>query len=85
MEIRLLQEAEEILRDGVLQPRRSNRNELLAIKAGAYEYEQLLNISSQLMEKIELEWLNSKLPETPDSKRIEAILVDIRNELYSTW
>ncbi|MBO9636380.1 MAG: nucleotidyltransferase domain-containing protein [Chitinophagaceae bacterium] len=83
--IRLLQEAQEILRDGVLQPRRNNRDELLAIKAGAYEYEELLDMSSRLMEQIELEWLNSKLPETPDSKRIEAILVTIRNELYSSW
>lgn len=83
--IRLLQEAEEILRDGVLQPRRRNREELLAIKSGLYEYEQLLDLSSTLMEKIELAWLNSKLPETPDSKRIEAILVTIRNELYSSW
>jgi hypothetical protein len=83
--IRLLQEAEEILRDGVLQPRRSNREELLAIKAGAYEYEQLLQMSEDLMQRIEHAWLNSKLPETPDSKRIEAILVTIRNELYSSW
>lgn len=83
--IRLLQEAEEILRDGTLNLKRNNREELLRIKAGEYEYDQLLNMADELLQKTERAWLNSKLPETPDEKRIEAILVIVRNELYSSW
>jgi len=83
--IRLLQEAEEILRDGTLQLKRSNRDELLKIKAGEYEYDQLLTMADELLQKTERAWMNSKLPETPDAKRIEAILVIVRNELYSSW
>lgn len=83
--IRLLQQAEEILRDGELNPRRSNREELLAIKSGAYEYDELLQMADELMKRTHLAWIDSKLPETPDKWRIEAILVTIRNELYSSW
>lgn len=83
--IRLLQEAEEILRDGTLNLKRSNREELLKIKAGVYDYDLLLAMADELLVNTEKAWLNSKLPETPDDKRIEAILVIVRNELYSSW
>ncbi|MDU1891812.1 MAG: nucleotidyltransferase domain-containing protein [Dysgonomonas sp.] len=81
--IRLLQVAEEILRDGVLNVKRTNRDELLAIKSGKMEYDDLLEKANNLMEKIEKYASNSILPETPDIVSIEKVLVKMRNELYS--
>lgn len=83
--IRLLQTCEEILRDGKLNIQPSNREELLQIKAGARSYEELMAMSDELILKSEAALAISQLPDEPDKKRIEAILVTIRNELYSIW
>jgi uncharacterized protein len=80
--IRLLQVAEEILREGKLQVKRSNREELLSIKAGNYQYDDLLTMANALMERIEIAAVQSPLPETPDKTKVEAVLVKMRNELY---
>lgn len=80
--IRLLQVAEEILRTAQLQVRRSNRDELLAIKSGAFEYTHLLAMADELMERIKQSNKESRLPEWPDKHRLEAVLIEMRNELY---
>jgi hypothetical protein len=80
--IRLLQVAEEILRDGKLQVRRSNREELLGIKSGAWPYEELLSMTDTLMERIEAAASTSTLPLEPDKHRAEALLVSMREQLY---
>jgi hypothetical protein len=51
--IRLLQTADQILSKGSLNIRVSDREELLAIKAGVMEYDALLQMSDALMESIE--------------------------------
>jgi hypothetical protein len=81
--IRLLQSAEQILSTGTLNIKVTNREELLAIKAGEMEYDALLQKADDLIERIELLYKTSTLPETPDSKKITAILVEMREELYS--
>jgi hypothetical protein len=80
--IRLLQVAAEILRDGILQVVRSNREELLAIKAGNYQYDELLALSNTLMQQIESAAQTSLLPAEPDREKIEKVLVAMRHELY---
>ncbi|WP_276479373.1 DNA polymerase beta superfamily protein [Paraflavitalea pollutisoli] len=80
--IRLLQVAEDILASGKLTVRRSNRAELLSIKSGQYQYEDLLSMADSLMERIEAAALISQLPEQPDSLLVEAALVNIRTILY---
>lgn len=80
--IRLLQVAEEILDTGQLRVKRPNRNELLSIKAGEVGYDDLLNKANELISKIETSYLSCCLPETPDVKAIEQILVEMRMELY---
>ena len=81
--IRLLQVAEEILRDGQLNVRRPNREELLSIKAGNFQYEQLLEMADRLMAKIEAAYTASALQDAPDKGKVEAILIEMRNELYA--
>lgn len=80
--IRLLQVAEEILRDGRLNVRRPNRDELLAIKRGEFSYETLLEMAETLMERIETAAQHSPLPEAPDESRVNAALVRMREKLY---
>jgi len=80
--IRLLQVAEEILATGQLHVRRSNREELLSIKAGNAEYDNLLKQANHLIERIESAYLLSSIPETLDKEMIEKVLVKMRMELY---
>ena len=80
--IRLLQVAEEILTAGRLYLKRPNREELLSIKAGNAEYDDLLNQATGLIERIEAAYTSSSLLETPDEKAIEKILAEMRMELY---
>ena len=81
--IRLLQVAEEILTTGQLRLQRPNREELLSIKAGAVEYDDLLHQANGLIERIEAAHTSSSLPPTPDEKAIEKILIEMRKELYN--
>ena len=82
--IRLLQVAEEILTTGQLRLKRPNREELLSIKAGNAEYDDLLNQATGLLKRIEVASTSTPLPEKPDEKAIERILVEMRTELYVT-
>jgi len=80
--IRLLQVAEEILTTGQLHVKRPNREELLFIKAGLAEYDGLLRQANALTKRIESFHVTSLLPESPDVKAIERVLVEMRMELY---
>lgn len=81
--IRLLQVALEIVRDGELNVKRRNRDELLLIKRGELDYDEVLKMAEKLMLQIEQETTKSKLQEKPDAQLIESILVEIRAELYA--
>jgi len=80
--IRLLQTAEQILSKGTLNIRVSNREELLAIKAGGIEYDALLEMADNLIASIEKHYQTSTLPDTPDVAKAKAVLVGIREMLY---
>ena len=80
--IRLLQVAEEILRDGKLNVRRTNRQQLLDIKSGNMDYDNLLTMADKLMENIESYCLSSSLPDVPDKEKAEMVLIEMREELY---
>ena len=81
--IRLLQTAEQILETGKLNIRVTNREELLSIKSGNLEYDDLLNKADDLIERIEKLYLVSNLKETPDEHKLKNLLVSIREELYN--
>ena len=80
--IQLLQTAEQILSKDTLNIRVSNRDELLAIKAGVMEYDALLEMADALIVSIEKYYSTSALPESPDVEKVVGILVGIREELY---
>jgi len=81
--IRLLQLAEQILKLGQLNIRVNNREELLDIKAGKREYDELLKLADALLSQIEHSYTISDLTEFPDKAKAEQILVEIRTELYN--
>lgn len=80
--MRLLEMAEEILKDGKLLVRRPNRDELLAIRRGDWEYDALIALAEAKLARIEALYLNSPLPERPDKLRIERLLVETRKGFY---
>jgi hypothetical protein len=80
--VRLLQSAKQIFENDQLLVRVSNREELLAIKAGNETYETLLEIAETLIQEIEKVFHVSKLQETPSKEMAEQTLIAMRNELY---
>ena len=80
--IRLLQSAVNIFRNNQLEIRVKNREELLDIKAGKWDYDDLLLFSDQLIEELNFLSENSSLPDYPDQKKAEKLLIEIRTQLY---
>lgn len=81
--IRLLQTAEQILATGKLTIRVPNRDELLAIKAGEREYEELLDLADRLIASIEEKYKTSTLSGCPDEEKALQTLIGIREALYA--
>lgn len=80
---RLLDVAEEILAEQKIQVLRPNRAELLSIKAGEFEFEDLLLRAQDKMAKIEQLYHACTLPDSPDLAQINAILYQLRVDIYA--
>lgn len=75
---RLLDMAEEIVTEGVIRVRRPNRDFLLRIRAGEFDYEYLVQSAEERLRKIQAAFEKSSLPERPDRQKINRLLVEIR-------
>lgn len=80
---RLLDMAYEILKEGEIKVRRPNREELLLIRSGHFEYDELIELANKKMDQVKLAFENSKLPAVPNLTAINELLLDIRKELYA--
>ncbi len=80
--IRLLQSAEQILANGKLNIRVNNREELLEIKSGNREYNDLLLLADNLIVSIEKNYETCTLQDFPNKQKTENILVQMRTQLY---
>lgn len=80
--IRLLQTAENIFKTGKLEIRVENREELLNIKLGNEDFENLIFKAEQIIEKTEQFFQKSDLQDEPNYERIEKVLIQMRKELY---
>ena len=80
--IRLLETARDLARDGTLRVRRDNRDELLAIKRGAFTYDALLARAEALMAESAVLFAQSALPDAVDKEAAIAALVAMREALY---
>ena len=79
---RLLNMAEEIAREGMVNVRRHDRDFLLKIRSGAFSYEELVEVANEKIIQIEDLYERSSLPEEPDVAKAEEILVEIRERMY---
>ena len=80
---RLLQMAEEIAISGELNVRRPNREFLLQIRRGEFEYEELVAEAEQLVTRVEAAFAVSILPAAPDKEAAEQLLRRVRQSFYS--
>lgn len=79
---RLLAIAEEIVRDGKINVFRPDRDYLLSIKSGAYEYEELLSMAEDKITELQELYEKSKFPDFPDQEYLEGLLIDVREKVY---
>ncbi|XOV66322.1 MAG: DNA polymerase beta superfamily protein [Fluviicola sp.] len=80
---RLLHMAREIAKEGRVNVRREDREFLLSIKNGEYEYEDLVaQAESQKLALVEL-FEASDLPMEPDAVLAEKLLVEVREAFYN--
>jgi len=76
--LRLLEMAGEIAREGILRTRRPNREYLLQVRAGEFEYDELVDRAEGLLSEVQAEFERSSLPNEPDRDAVEALLIEIR-------
>ena len=79
---RLLKMAEEIATEGEIKVYRNDRAYLLSIKAGEFEYDELVEKAEKMKEALPALFANSNLPAEPDIEKINQILIKMRNEYY---
>lgn len=79
---RLLDMAEEMLREGKVNVRRPNREALLQIRKGAFDYDELIELAEQKLVAIEAAFNASSLPDAPNLEEIEPVLIEIRQKWY---
>ena len=78
--LRLLDMAGEIAREGVLRVRRPNRDYLLRVRSGEFSYDDLVRRAEDQLEAVQTDFGSSPLPDQPDRDRVNALLVEIRDE-----
>lgn len=78
---RLLAMAEEIAKEGKINVRRPDRDFLLKIRSGVFQYDDLLQIAEEKIDKLEELFAQSNLPEMPNVQEINAFLVEMREEI----
>ncbi|MEO7099127.1 MAG: hypothetical protein ABI162_07175 [Luteolibacter sp.] len=64
--------------EGVLRIRRPNPEYLLRIRAGEFEYEELVTRAEQQLAEVIEAFEKSTLPEQPDRDQVNRLLVEIR-------
>lgn len=79
---RLLDMAEEILTEEKINVKRENRDELLRVRNGEWQYDELIEMAKSKMSLVEKACSTSNLPDEPDYEMIEDLLIGIRKELY---
>jgi hypothetical protein len=79
---RLLHMAKEIASENTINVKRTDRNFLLAIKEGAFEYDTLVNWAEERKVELEALYATSNLPERPDLNTINDVLIHTRTRFY---
>ncbi len=80
---RLLDMAVEILSTGKVIVKRPNREALLAIRRGEFEYNELIAMANQKLKAIDTAFASSQLPDQPNFAQINQLLFEIRKAWYA--
>lgn len=79
---RLLSMAEEIALYRQVIVKRNDREFLLKIRNGHFEFDELMQLVEEKMDRIKELYKNADLPEQPDIKKAEDISIQIRTKFY---
>jgi uncharacterized protein len=80
---RLLNMAFEIATEGKIITRRADRDYLLKIRSGAFEYDELVKIANEKIEHIKLAFETCSLPEMPNFEKGNQLLIEMREAWYN--
>lgn len=80
--IRLLKMSHEILRDGEVIVRRPDAEELLAIRDGAFDYDQLVETAERMDAELDDLYEKSTLPHSADKEAINTLFMNIVKEYW---
>lgn len=80
---RLLHMAKEIASENTIHVKRPDREFLLDIKQGKYEYDELVTWATELKTDLESLYADSNLPDRPNLKTINELLINIRTDFYT--
>jgi len=61
---------------------RPNRDELLSIRRGEWQYDALIKKAEEKMQEVESAFEVSELPENPEINQVNNLLVRLRGILY---
>lgn len=81
--VRLMRMCEEILTDGVVHVKRPDAQELLAIRNGAWSYEELIKWAESQDQKMNALYETSSLPHTADIKAINDLYMQTTEEFWA--
>lgn len=81
---RLLNMAEEIALQGAVIVKREDRDFLLSIRNGEFEFDELMRMVEHKMDRIKIAYEKSALPDKPDIHKAEELLIEIREMFYKS-
>lgn len=81
--IRLLRMGTEIMRGEGVQVKRADREELLAIRQGKLNYDELVAMAQEYEQKLEALYQTSTLPHTASSEKINRLLLEIYRDYWA--
>jgi len=79
---RLLLMAKEIATEGKVNVHRKDRAFLLSIKAGKFEYDELVAKAEVMKDELPLLYQQSALQDTPDEELVNKLLIKMRQQIY---
>jgi predicted nucleic acid-binding OB-fold protein len=74
--------AEEIATEHRVTVRRPNRDFLMQIRRGEFEYDDLISQAEEKIERINAAFEKSDLRDEPDTEELERVLVKIHEQWY---
>ncbi len=78
--VRLMRMGYEILTEGKVIVKRPDREELLAIKNGLWEYEKVMEYADEMQKKLDEAYLVTKLPKSVDFEKVNALYHQLFND-----